>query len=533
MATLSLLLHLLLVFAQLGLYLVVLSAAVIATLLIAAALHYRTLPVVVPGSASGSASTSSSPSSSLVVGFFHPYCNSGGGGERVLWQVIHTLHSLSPSISCVVYTGDTDATPQQIQQRAIDRFNLPPFTRPVTFIYLNNRHLLSPHLYPHFTILVQSLASLPVAFSALTRFKPHVFFDSTGFPFTYPLAALIFGCRVVTYTHYPTISTDMLQLVFDRRPSYNNHQRYAGQLGSAVKLAYYAAFAGLYALAGQCTSTVMVNSRWTYSHIARLWRNTSRIHLVYPPCHTRSLQQLPLLKVRTLEDVRRGVGAGGAKDGYREDVVVSVGQFRPEKDHALQLRAFTHFRGLMKAKGQLPLVEHVRLVLIGGARDRDDEQRVEQLRALAAQLSIASHVTFLVNPPFSTLSSHLASALVGLHSMWNEHFGMGVVEAAAAGLLVLAHDSGGPREDIVVETEVGKGRCGLLAGSTEGYAEALAKVFGSEWKGGEEMEGMRRRGREWCCSQFSDERFEARVHEVFKAAELLPLGEAGGRRKAE
>ena len=22
----------------------------------------------------------------LSVGFFHPYCNAGGGGERVLWQ---------------------------------------------------------------------------------------------------------------------------------------------------------------------------------------------------------------------------------------------------------------------------------------------------------------------------------------------------------------------------------------------------------------------------------------------------------------
>ena len=532
MAALSVLI---LALVQPGLHLLGLTAVVLATLLIAAALYYRSRPVIIPGSADSSTPPSSSPSSPapLVVGFFHPFCNSGGGGERVLWRCIHALQSLSPSIRCVVYTGDVDATPQQIQQRAIERFNLPPFSRPITFIYLTNRRLLSPHLYPHLTILVQSLASLPVAFSALTRLKPDVFFDSTGFPFSYPLASLIFGCRVVTYTHYPTISTDMLQLVFDRRPSYNNSQRYAGQLGRAVKLAYYAAFAALYALAGQCTTTVMVNSRWTYSHIARLWRNSSRIHLVYPPCDTRSLQQLPLLKVRTLDDVRRGVGAGGVKEGYRQDVVVSVGQFRPEKDHVLQLRAFAHFRALMRARGQLALIDHVRLVLIGGARDHEDEQRVEQLRALASQLFIESHVTFLVNPPFSTLSSHLASALVGLHSMWNEHFGMGVVEAAAAGLLVLAHDSGGPREDIVVETEAGKGRCGLLAASSEEYAEALVKVFGSEWKGGEDMEGMRRRGREWCSNQFSDERFETRMHEVFRAAKLLPTRSTVSRRKVE
>jgi len=26
-----------------------------------------------------------------VVGFFHPYCNAGGGGERVLWAAIQAI----------------------------------------------------------------------------------------------------------------------------------------------------------------------------------------------------------------------------------------------------------------------------------------------------------------------------------------------------------------------------------------------------------------------------------------------------------
>ena len=34
--------------------------------------------------------------------------------------------------------------------------------------------------------------------------------------------------------------------------------------------------------------------------------------------------------------------------------------------------------------------------------------------------------------------------------MWNEHFGISVVEYMAAGLVTIAHDSGGPRMDIVV-----------------------------------------------------------------------------------
>lgn len=26
-----------------------------------------------------------------VIGIFHPYCNAGGGGERVLWAVVKAL----------------------------------------------------------------------------------------------------------------------------------------------------------------------------------------------------------------------------------------------------------------------------------------------------------------------------------------------------------------------------------------------------------------------------------------------------------
>jgi hypothetical protein len=37
--------------------------------------------------------------------------------------------------------------------------------------------------------------------------------------------------------------------------------------------------------------------------------------------------------------------------------------------------------------------------------------------------------------------------------MWNEHFGISVVEMMAAGLVVVAHNSGGPSMDIVTPYE--------------------------------------------------------------------------------
>ena len=40
-----------------------------------------------------------------------------------------------------------------------------------------------------------------------------------------------------------------------------------------------------------------------------------------------------------------------------------------------------------------------------------------------------------------------------LQQMWSEHFGIGVVEYLAAGLLPVCHDSGGPKMDILTEFE--------------------------------------------------------------------------------
>jgi glycosyltransferase involved in cell wall biosynthesis len=50
--------------------------------------------------------------------------------------------------------------------------------------------------------------------------------------------------------------------------------------------------------------------------------------IVYPPCNTTALQALPL----------------NSRSAPRQRLVVSVSQFRPEKDHPLQLHAFAEFK---------------------------------------------------------------------------------------------------------------------------------------------------------------------------------------------
>jgi len=87
----------------------------------------------------------------------------------------------------------------------------------------------------------------------------------------------------------------------------------------------------------------------------------------------------------------------------------------------------------------------VRLILIGGCRDKVDEQRVQDLKDLCKHLSVEDNVDFKVNfkvstqtiffscqflqvnIPFDELKEQIADGLIGIHSMWNEHFGIGKI----------------------------------------------------------------------------------------------------------
>ena len=44
-----------------------------------------------------------------------------------------------------------------------------------------------------------------------------------GYAFTMPVFSLLGGSVVGCYTHYPTISTDMLGAIFARRTTYDEH----------------------------------------------------------------------------------------------------------------------------------------------------------------------------------------------------------------------------------------------------------------------------------------------------------------------
>lgn len=85
--------------------------------------------------------------------------------------------------------------------------------------------------------------------------------------------------------------------------------------------------------------------------------------------------------------------------------------------------------------------------------------------------------------------------------MWNEHFGIAVVESMAAGQIMVAHDSGGPQSDIVVPFQ-GK-PTGFLATTADEYAERIHEILSMS----ETEASQIRRDAQMSAQRFTDEVF--------------------------
>jgi alpha-1,2-mannosyltransferase len=80
------------------------------------------------------------------------------------------------------------------------------------------------------------------------------------------------------------------------------------------------------------------------------------------------------------------------------------------------------------------------------------------------------------------LTEFLGRALIGLHTMRDEHFGIGVVELMASGVITIAHRSGGPLMDIVRPAVSDSAdnmdqAAGYLCDTAEEYANAIVQVL--------------------------------------------------------
>merc|ERR1712100_134127 len=218
----------------------------------------------------------------------------------------------------------------------------------------------------------------------------------------------------VSYGSICTLSNNKLRhvkTVADRRPTYNNNGEITNStVRTHLKLIYYNLFACAYGFAGYFTNIVMVNSSWTAGHIRSIWnRSKKNTHIVYPPCDTDRLQKL--------------------KFGKRSRVVISIGQYRPEKDQRLQIDAIS---ALLNDSERKKKFKDVQLIIIGSCRNPDDDALADSLVQYAKEKNMSENVKILRNVSWDDLVGWLGKAEAGMHTMWMEHFGIGVVEMQAA-----------------------------------------------------------------------------------------------------
>ncbi|KAB5595180.1 Alpha-1,2-mannosyltransferase [Ceratobasidium theobromae] len=430
---------------------------------------------------------------SIVVGFFHPYCNSGGGGERVLWAAISYLQRTNSHVINVVYTGDTDATKEEIIAKVKTRFDIILDPSSLEFVFLQERWLVEDTTWPRFTLAGQSLGSMMLAYEAMRGLIPDLFIDTMGYAFTYHAVRWFSRGRtpVSAYVHYPTISTDMLERVKSRTSQFNNPNEVSRSAARTnAKLIYYRLFALAYSASLSLAEPIMVNSSWTKAHVDHLLNHApvtkSNLSvsdkgpaIVYPPCDTQSMASLSL-------------------EG-RKKIILSLAQFRPEKDHAKQIFALARlFEVYPEHKS-----DGVRLVLMGSSRNTADEERIKALQSLVTELNLEGSVEFIVNASYDVVLSWLAGASIGTNTMIDEHFGINVVEFMAAGLIPVVHASGGPLGDIVVPYE--DQPTGYHATDAASFAEAFHQALSLP---APEALIMRQRARALAIERFSTDRFE-------------------------
>src|SRR6267143_303695 len=192
-------------------------------------------------------------------------------------------------------------------------------------------------------------------------------------------------------------------------PEYFSHM----QTGSSpVWRLYYRPASTYYRNRVRRVGILLSVSDFTRGFVAKKWERDSKT--VYPPCPVEDYSEFTNVK-------------------SRENLVVTIGRIVPEK-------RFHLFIELAR------IVPKTRFVAIGSLSD-ETSAYYDQLKKSAPE-----NVSFVLSP-LRKVRDILGRALAYVQCAEDEHFGITIVEAMAAGCVPIVHDSGGPKE--IVTSDVG------------------------------------------------------------------------------
>ena len=296
----------------------------------------------------------------------------------------------------------------------------------VELVRIKTDFLLKPQ--PIATMILQIIGQILFSFEIIIKNYSDAYIDTTGLPFTYFILSRFGHAKVSAYVHYPFISDDMINDIKHSRQGVHSRGIFGKySFLKPIKIIYYNMIYFLYKLNGNQISFAQCNSTWTLQHMQKIWSNT-QLSLLYPPCNTASF---------------RGISAYRE----RENIIVSFAQFRPEKNHKLQVRIMEE---LVK-RGNVP--GDIELHMMGGVRNEADELYFNEIQLLIQEKRLENNIKLLKNVPFPAVIEEFKRAKIGIHTMKDEHFGISIIEMMAAGLIVIAHKSAGAQLDIIDPSE--------------------------------------------------------------------------------
>lgn len=103
--------------------------------------------------------------------------------------------------------------------------------------------------------------------------------------------------------------------------------------------------------------------------------------------------------------------------------MISIGQYRPEKNQIEQLRIIHRLLSKYPA-----LSDSFHLNIVGGTRNDEDRSLMEGLMDFIKQNNLLANVSILSNISEHQKIALLYEASIGLHTMRHEHFGISIVE---------------------------------------------------------------------------------------------------------
>ncbi len=226
---------------------------------------------------------------------------------------------------------------------------------------------------------------------------------------------------------------------------------------------YYRPASSFYRNRVRRVGTLLSVSDYTRKYVARKWSRDSTT--LYPPCPIEPFREL-------------------SRKQSRENMVVTIGRIVPEK-------RFHLFVDLAR------LVPHTQFVAIGSLAPGGSDY-FERLRKNAP-----ANVSFVLSP-LRKVRELLGKAQAYVHCAENEHFGITIVEAMAAGCVPVVHDSGGPKE--IVNEEVG------FRWRDLGYAAERIKLLSRD----DQLRRSLSAASSSRAEQFGPDIFEKRMTEVIR-----------------